>query len=155
MTGSIIVMEPAEFEAWLGGGASEGTLAENGQKLFADRACASCHRSDAEGRGPVLDGLFGKNVTLTTGEVVKADEGYVRESILNPGAKIVAGFQPIMPTFQGLLSEEQLLQIIEYVKSLGAKPAPQPAAGGEPPGAAGTGQPAKPAGGPTTTPPKK
>jgi cytochrome c oxidase subunit 2 len=155
MTGSIIVMEPAEFEAWLGGGATEGTLAENGQKLFADRACASCHRSDGEGRGPALDGLFGKNVTLTTGEVVKADEGYVRESILNPGAKIVAGFQPIMPTFQGLLSEEQLLQILEYVKSLGAKPAPSPSAGREPPAAAAAGQPGKPAGGPKATPPKK
>jgi cytochrome c oxidase subunit II len=126
MVGSIVVMEPAEFQSWLGGGASEETLAASGQKLFTDRACASCHRTDGEGRGPVLDGLFGKPVKLATGDVVTADEGYIRESILNPGAKIVAGFQPIMPTFQGLLSEEQLLQLIEYIKSLGAKPGQAP-----------------------------
>jgi cytochrome c oxidase subunit 2 len=120
MTGSIIVMAPAEFQAWLGG-SSGGSLAETGQKLFGDLGCASCHRSDSQGRGPVLDGVFSKPVALTTGQVVTADEGYLRESILNPGAKIVAGFQPIMPTFQGLVSEEQLVQIIEYLKTLGAK----------------------------------
>src|SRR5512139_3424660 len=94
--------------------------------LFTDRACASCHQTDGEGRGPILDGLFGRPVKLTTGDVVTADEGYIRESILNPVAKIVAGFQPIMPTFQGLVSEEQLLQLIEYIKSLGAKPGQAP-----------------------------
>ena len=68
----------------------------------------------------MLEGLFGKTVTLQSGETMTADEAYLRESILNPAAKIVAGFQPIMPTFQGLVSEEQLLQLIEYVKSLKA-----------------------------------
>ena len=128
MVGWVIVMEPAEFQAWLGGG-SEGTLAETGQKLFTDLACVSCHRSDSQGRGPVLDALFGKPVVLANGQVVTADEGYLRESILNPGAKIAQGFQPIMPTFQGLVSEEQLLQLIEYIKTLGAKPGQPPAAG--------------------------
>ena len=122
MIGQIVVMEPAEYEAWLGGGAAEGSLASAGGKLFADLACNTCHRADAQGRGPMLDGLFGRMVALQSGETVTADEAYIRESILTPSAKIVAGFQPIMPTFQGLVSEEQLLQLIEYVKSLQAQP---------------------------------
>ena len=122
MTGEVVVMEPSEFQAWMSGGAPEGSLASAGAKLFADLACNTCHRPDAQGRGPVLDGLFGRTQTLQSGESVTVDEGYVRESILNPSAKVVAGFQPIMPTFQGLVSEEQLLALVEYVKSLAAQP---------------------------------
>jgi cytochrome c oxidase subunit 2 len=94
--------------------------------LFQDLACVTCHRSDTQGRGPVLQGLFGKTVALQNGEGVVADEAYIRESILNPAAKITAGFQPIMPAFQGLVSEEQLLELIEYVKSLGTQPQVEP-----------------------------
>ena len=119
MIGEIVVMEPAEYQTWLGGGAQEGSLASAGEKLFQDLACNTCHRPDAQGRGPVLQGLFGKTVTLQSGETHTVDEAYVRESILTPSAKVVAGFQPIMPTFQGLVTEEQLLQLIAYVKSLG------------------------------------
>jgi cytochrome c oxidase subunit 2 len=122
MTGAVIVMEPAEYQAWLSGGVPEGSLASAGAKLFQDLACNTCHRPDAQGRGPVLDGLFGKTVTLQSGETVTVDEAYVRESILQPSAKVAQGFQPIMPTFQGLVSEEQLLELIEYVKSLAAQP---------------------------------
>jgi cytochrome c oxidase subunit 2 len=122
MTGEVIVMEPSEYQTWLSGGASEGSLASAGAKLFQDLACNTCHRPDAQGRGPVLEGLFGKTVTLQSGETVTVDEAYVRESILQPSAKITAGFQPIMPTFQGLVSEEQLLELIEYIKSLHALP---------------------------------
>jgi cytochrome c oxidase subunit 2 len=118
MTGEVIVMEPAEYQTWLSGGAQGGSLADAGQKLFNELACNTCHRPDAQGRGPVLDGLLGKTVSLQSGETIVADEAYVRESILNPSAKITAGYQPIMPTFQGLVSEEQLLQLIEYVKTL-------------------------------------
>jgi cytochrome c oxidase subunit II len=121
MTGEVIVMEPAEYQAWLSGGTGEGSLASAGEKLFADLACNTCHRPDSQGRGPVLDGLFGKTVTMQNGENVMFDEAYIRESILTPTAKVAAGFQPIMPTFQGLVSEEQLLQLIEYVKSLQSK----------------------------------
>jgi cytochrome c oxidase subunit II len=121
MTGEVIVMEPAEYQAWLSGGTGEGSLASAGEKLFADLACNACHRPDSQGRGPVLDGLFGKTVTMQNGENVVFDEAYIRESILTPTAKVAAGFQPIMPTFQGLVSEEQLLQLIEYVKSLKSK----------------------------------
>jgi cytochrome c oxidase subunit 2 len=96
-----------------------------GQKLFADLACNTCHRPDAQGRGPVLDGLLGKTVNLQSGGTIVADEAYLRESILNPSAKVTAGYQPIMPTFQGLVSEEQLLQLIEYIKSLQTQKAGQ------------------------------
>jgi cytochrome c oxidase subunit 2 len=122
MTGEVIVMEPSEFQAWLSGGAPEGSLASAGAKLFQDLACNTCHRPDAQGRGPVLEGLFGKTVQLQSGETMTVDEAYVRESILNPAAKVTSGFQPIMPTFQGLVTEEQLLELIEYVKSLRALP---------------------------------
>jgi cytochrome c oxidase subunit 2 len=118
MIGEVIAMEPAEYQTWLSGGAPEGSLASAGAKLFQDLACNTCHRPDAQGRGPVLEGLFGKTVTLQSGDTVTADEAYVRESILQPSAKVTAGFQPIMPTFQGLVTEEQLLELIEYVKSL-------------------------------------
>jgi cytochrome c oxidase subunit II len=137
MIGQVVVMDPNDYQTWLSGGAAEGSLASAGEKLFADLACNTCHRPDSQGRGPVLDGLFGKTVTMQNGENVLFDEAYIRESILNPTAKVTAGFQPIMPTFQGLVSEEQLLQLIEYVKSLKgqvevptARPAtPGPAAG--------------------------
>ena len=125
MIGEVIVMEPAEYQTWLSGGAQGGSLADAGQKLFNELACNTCHRPDAQGRGPVLDGLLGKAVSLQSGETVVADEAYLRESILNPSAKITAGYQPIMPTFQGLVSEEQLLQLIEYVKSLQTQKAVQ------------------------------
>ncbi|MGE5245944.1 MAG: cytochrome c oxidase subunit II [Betaproteobacteria bacterium] len=133
MIGEVVVMEPSEYQAWLSGGAAEGSLASAGGKLFADLACNTCHRPDAQGRGPVLTGLFGTTVQLSNGGPVVADEAYVRESILNPAAKIVAGYQPIMPTFQGLVTEEQLLQLIEYVKSLKAQPG-VPTARPAPPG---------------------
>ncbi len=123
MIGSIIVMNPADYEAWLSGGGGEGSLASTGQKLFQQLGCGSCHRSDTQGRGPNLVGVFGKPVQLDDGRTVTADENYVRESILNPGAKIVAGFKNIMPSFQGVVSEEQLLSLIAYVKSLqGSQP---------------------------------
>jgi cytochrome c oxidase subunit II len=122
MIGEVVVMDPTEYQTWLSGGAPEGSLASTGSKLFQDLACNTCHRPDAQGRGPVLEGLFGKTVQLQSGETVVVDEAYVRESILTPSAKVAAGFQPIMPTFQGLVTEEQLLALIEYVKALQSMP---------------------------------
>jgi cytochrome c oxidase subunit 2 len=122
MIGWIYVMDPRDYQTWLSGGAGAGTLSENGQKLFESLACGNCHKPDNSGRCPNLMGLFGKNVQLTNGSVVKADEAYIRESILQPQAKIVAGYQPVMPTFQGLVTEEGVVQLIEYVKSLGQQP---------------------------------
>ena len=122
MIGWVTVMEPDEYEAWLaGGGVATGgqTLAQLGERLFNERACNTCHLPNGEGRGPSLVGLLGKTVKLESGASVVADETYVRESILNPAAKIVAGYAPQMPTFQGQLTEEQLLELIAYVHSLG------------------------------------
>jgi cytochrome c oxidase subunit 2 len=127
MIGWVYVMEPAMFQAWLQGGVSGGSLASAGERLFNDLACITCHRQDTGARGPALDGLFGKPVKLANGNVVTADEGYLRESIVQPSAKVVAGYQPIMPTFQGLVTEEQIVQLIAYIQTLGA--AAQPAAG--------------------------
>jgi cytochrome c oxidase subunit 2 len=119
-------------------GGSSGPLSASGEKIFAELGCATCHRSDAQGRGPNLLGVFGKPVQLEDGRIVTADENYVRESILDPGAKIVKGFKPVMPTFQGLVSEEQVNALVAYVKSLsqpgpgGVKTAALPASDGAP-----------------------
>jgi cytochrome c oxidase subunit II len=118
MTGQVEVMEATAYQTWLSGGTAEGSLASTGEKLFADLACNTCHRPDSRGRGPVLQNLYSHPVQLHDGTVVTADENYLRESILTPAAKVTAGFQPVMPAFQGLISEEQLLALIEYVKSL-------------------------------------
>ena len=120
MIGEVVVMEPSEFQTWLAGGPATGSMSEMGEKLFTDLACVTCHRDDSSGRGPSLKNVFGSQVRLQGGRVVTADEQYLRESIVNPQAKIVEGYQPLMPTFQGLVSEEQLAQLIAYVKSLGA-----------------------------------
>lgn len=118
MIGEIVVMEPADYEAWLQGGRGEGSLASTGQKVFQQLGCANCHRFDTQGRGPNLQGVYGRSVLLDDGSTVVADDNYIRESILSPGAKVVAGFKPIMPTFQGILSEEQVLTLVAYIKSL-------------------------------------
>jgi len=118
MGGRIVVMEPAEYERWLTGGASAESLPAAGEALFARLACNTCHKSDGSGRGPSLVGKFGKTEKLASGETVAVDESYVRESILNPQAKITTGYPPIMPTFKGLVTEDQLLQLIAYIKSL-------------------------------------
>ncbi|HTS61637.1 MAG TPA: cytochrome c oxidase subunit II [Candidatus Acidoferrales bacterium] len=122
MIGWVYVMEPRDYENWLGGGAVGGSLAENGKLLFEQLACSNCHKDDNSGRCPTLVGLFGKDVQLSGGGRVKADEAYLRESILQPQAKIVAGYEPVMPTFTGLVNEDQVVQLVEYVKSLGPKP---------------------------------
>jgi cytochrome c oxidase subunit 2 len=120
MIGWVVVMEPSEYQAWLAGSAQQPTFASAGERLFNQLACSNCHRSDGRGRGPSLNGLFGQTVTLANGRTVTVDEAYIRESIFSPQAKVVAGYEPIMPTFTGLITEEQLLQLIAYIKSLGA-----------------------------------
>jgi cytochrome c oxidase subunit 2 len=129
MIGRVVVMEPAAYQAWLSGGAGEASMSASGQKAFQDLACHTCHMDDQAGRGPSLRGLFGSQVKLADGSTVVADESYLRESILNPQAKLVAGYQPLMPTFQGLVSEEALLGLIEYIKSLQANGAAGPERG--------------------------
>ena len=127
MIGSVIVMEPKEFDNWLAGNAGNQTPAAAGQQLFQSLGCASCHGVNGEGgRGPTLAGLFGRQARLTTGTSVVADEVYIRESIVNPQAQIVEGFTGIMPTFQGQVSEDQLLQLLAFIKSLHIENPQQP-----------------------------
>ncbi len=120
MVGRVVVMEPAEYEQWLSGGPVGESLSVAGERLFRRLGCTNCHSPEARGRtrGPLLAGLFGKPVPLQDGKIVTADEAYIRESILNPRAKIVAGYAPEMPTFQGQVTEENLLELIAYIKSL-------------------------------------
>ncbi|HEX5708844.1 MAG TPA: cytochrome c oxidase subunit II [Pyrinomonadaceae bacterium] len=120
MGGHVVVMEPSEYQQWLAGGATD-SPAEQGQAVFRERGCASCHaveEDQPQGRGPILRNLFGSRVELDDGSSVVANEAYIRESILNPRAKTVAGFTQIMPTYQGQLSEEQILQLIAYLRTL-------------------------------------
>lgn len=136
MIGEVVVMEPTAYQAWLANGGATASMSANGKDLFSQLGCATCHRFDTQGRGPNLTGIFGKPVQLNDGRTVVADENYIRESILNPQAKIVAGFQPIMPTFQGQVTEESLGALVSYVKSLSQTQqkaeggAPQPAGAG-------------------------
>jgi cytochrome c oxidase subunit 2 len=122
MIGMVTVMEPSAYQAWLSGNEGGGTLASRGERLFSELACNTCHISDGSGRGPSLVDKFGAQEQLTNGSIVNVDETYVRESILTPQLKVVAGFQPVMPTFQGLVNEEGVMALIEYVKSLQSSP---------------------------------
>jgi cytochrome c oxidase subunit 2 len=132
MIGWVYVLEPAAYQAWLAGG-GEGSLAERGAALFQQLACNTCHLDSGQGRGPSLKDVFGKPVELADGSTVMVDEVYLRESILTSQAKIVKGFQPLMPTFQGLISEEGLVALIEHVKSMSPQAGAAGAAGAPPP----------------------
>src|ERR1019366_6423032 len=102
---------PIEYEAWLASGRTSASSVQSGEKLFVDLSCNTCHKANSTGRGPSLIGVFGNPVTLADGRTIIADENYLRESIVNSQAKVVQGFQPIMPVFQGMVSEENLLQL--------------------------------------------
>ncbi len=118
MIGVVYAMLPQDYAAWIAGGRSTSTPVVAGEQLFTQFQCNTCHKPDGSGRGPSLVGLYGKTVTLADGRRITVDENYLRESIVNSQAKVVQGFQPIMPAFQGLMTEEQLLQVIAYIKSL-------------------------------------
>jgi cytochrome c oxidase subunit 2 len=126
MIGSVIVLEPDAYERWLSGGVQGESPEAAGEKLFLQQGCVTCHLADGTGPGPSLLGLYGNPVKLTTGGTVTADDAYVRESILAPRAKVVAGYVPIMPTFQGQLTEEQIGNLIAYIKVLGKSQPPTP-----------------------------
>ena len=123
MIGSITIMEPGDYEAWLAGVKTGPSVTASGEELFQAKACNTCHRPDTAVQAPILNGLFGEEVLLETGKTVTVDAEYVRESLLNPTAKIVNGYRPLMPTYQGQLSEEEILQLISYIKSLSTEPA--------------------------------
>ena len=117
MIGRVTVMEATAYQSWLSGG-TEGPLSARGERLFTELACNTCHLTDGSGRGPSLVNKFGTQEQLADGTIVTVNDSYIRESILRPQAKLVAGYQPQMPTFQGLVNEESVMALIEYVKSL-------------------------------------
>ena len=117
MIGTVVAMEPADYQDWLHLGA-EGSLALEGRKTFLKYRCISCHSADEHARAPVLERLYGQRVPLADGRSVIADESYIRESILNPSAKIVSGWTDLMPTFRGQVSEEELIELIAFFRSL-------------------------------------
>jgi len=132
MIGSVIVMERRDFETWLNEGA-DGSMAAEGRKLFQKLQCVSCHSADAGARAPVLENLFGSTVHLQDGRTAPADDSYIRESVLDPDAKIVAGFQPIMPSYKGQIDEEEIAQLTAFIKSLRPGQTPKRNEDAEPP----------------------
>ena len=124
MGGSVVVMEPAEYERWLREGGTGISLARQGERLFQQYGCSGCHQPSPgmPRQGPLLDGLFGRPVLLADNRTVIADRQYIQDSILLPQKDLVVGFQPVMPTFKGVLTNEQINALIEYIKSLGSSP---------------------------------
>lgn len=118
MIGKVVVMAPSDFQTWLSGGAAGGSMETRGEALFNKFGCATCHRPSGDGRGPSLAGLYGKPVPLKNGKTVTADAAYLRESILNPAAAQVAGYENIMPAYQSQVDEQGILELMAYIKSL-------------------------------------
>jgi cytochrome c oxidase subunit 2 len=119
MRGKVVVMDPSDYAAWLGA-STDAPMNVAGGRIFEQFRCHTCHDAGEGAQGPNLTGLFGQTVPLARTNAVLADEAYIRESILRPQAKIHAGFSALMPTFENQLSEEQVYQLVEYIKSLGA-----------------------------------
>jgi cytochrome c oxidase subunit 2 len=132
MVGKIVVMEPARYETWLTTEADD-SLASEGRKLFLKLQCITCHNREAQNRAPLLEDIYNQRVPLKSGGSVVADYGYLRESILNPDAKIVAGYEPIMPSYKGQVNEVELLQVITFIRSLKAGDTPPRVESTEPP----------------------
>src|ERR1051325_5814194 len=118
MIGHIVVMEPAAYEEWLVRGQPGSTLAQAGERLYRELGCSGCHIGSSVVRAPPLEGVFGKPVPLNSGEVVTADEAYIRDSILFPAKQIAGGYTNDMPSFQGRVNEEELLELVAYIKSI-------------------------------------
>jgi cytochrome c oxidase subunit 2 len=119
MAGTVYVQTPAEYQAWLALGSPHSSLAQSGENLFRQLGCSGCHVGSAAIHAPPLEGLYQKLVPLSDGTFVRADDKYLRDSILLPASQIVAGYQPVMPTYEGRVSEDELLQLLAYLKSLG------------------------------------
>jgi cytochrome c oxidase subunit 2 len=126
MGGQVHVLSGAAYARWLEQAGVDQSLAAQGAELFRSRGCSGCHGPSSTVKAPSLNGLFGKEVPLENGQTVIADEQYIRDSILLPQSQIAAGYPHIMPTFQNVLSEEDVLKLVAYVKSLGAEPREAP-----------------------------
>jgi cytochrome c oxidase subunit 2 len=126
MGGSIVVMTPSDYAAWLRQSDTDQTIAAAGEVLFRKNGCSGCHGASATVHAPPLAGLYGRPVPLSDGSVVIADDRYIRDSILLPQRQVAAGYPRIMPSFKNLLGEDDLLKLIAYIKSLDAQPGAQP-----------------------------
>ncbi len=118
MIGDIVVMTPDDFKKWLAGSTSGMSLAQNGERLFASLSCNACHNGRPDSRGPSLANVYGSKLTLANGQTTTADEAYLREAILNPSDHVTQGYAPIMPTYQGQISEDGVISLVEYIKNL-------------------------------------
>jgi len=118
MIGEVVVMTPDDFKKWLDSSTSGASLAQNGERLFASLSCSACHNGRPDARGPDLANVYGSRLTLANGESQLADEAYIREAILNPSQHVTQGYAPIMPTYQGQVSEDGVIALVEYIKSL-------------------------------------
>lgn len=121
MVGWVDVMEPGDYSAWLQANATAPSVGLAGQRLFVQFGCAGCHAQDGSGRGPSMAGIYGKPATLQTGGEKVVDEDFIHQILVNPASLPIAGFPQIMPTFSGELDEEQMMDLIAYIKSLGDK----------------------------------
>jgi len=124
MQGTVYVMSPADYEDWLEHGKPRDTLAQAGEHLFRELGCSGCHVNSPAVHAPPLEGLYGKLVPQSDGTFARADDQYIRDAILLPASLKVAGYQPVMPTFEGRVNEEQLLELVAYIKSLGQETPP-------------------------------
>ena len=118
MTGQVVVMSREDYQKWLAGSTSGMSLAQDGERLFASLSCNACHNDRPDARGPNLVNVYDSKITLSTGETVTADEAYLRQAILNPSEHVTQGYVPIMPTYQGQISEEGVIALVEYIKNL-------------------------------------
>ena len=118
MIGTVTVLSPDDYKKWLQQSTSGMSLAQNGERLFASMGCNSCHSGNAAARGPNLAGVYGAKLTLTDGSQMLVNDAYLRDAILNPSQHVTAGFAPIMPTYQGQISEDGLIDLVEYIKNM-------------------------------------
>jgi len=112
------VLSPPDYQKWLQQSDSGMSLSQNGERLFASMGCNACHSGTATARGPNLAGVYGSKLTLTDGSQVLVNDAYIRDAILNPSQHVTAGFAPIMPTYKGQISEEGLIDLVEFIKNL-------------------------------------
>jgi cytochrome c oxidase subunit II len=118
MIGEIVAMTPDDYERWTAGSTSGASLSQNGERLFASLGCGSCHSGNANAHGPTLAEVYGSKLQMANGSIVTVDDAFLRDTILNPTMHQVAGYAPIMPTYEGQISEEGLIDLVEYIKNL-------------------------------------
>ncbi|HEU5457876.1 MAG TPA: cytochrome c oxidase subunit II [Terracidiphilus sp.] len=118
MRGWVVVMKPDEYRKWLAESTSGQSLAQDGERLFASLSCNACHNTQPDARGPSLANVYGSKLTLANGQTVTVDDSYLRQAILDPSEHVTQGYVPIMPTYQGQVSEEGVIELVEYIKHL-------------------------------------